>query len=315
MPPLVSVILPTYDRPVYLRRAVGSVIEQSYPNIELVIVDDCSPSRASESLQDIDLDSLSAYTLLRHETNKGQNAARNTGIDAATGDFIALLDDDDTWENEKLERQVRTFQESDDEVGVVYTGQKYIRDGSISGYSRSDASGDVTKYILAGGGIAPTSSVMVRSEIVEEAGPPDADCPAWTDREWYIRLSLHCTFEAIPEPLVRRSFDAPNQMSDEYELRRDVAYPYLVSKYRSLAAEYGLVCERMFLAATTRLVGLAAFQSGNYSDARRYLIRSILYSPIHKGYKMTLVYLFLSVGGKKFHDAARRAKSMYLSRK
>ena len=98
--PLVSVVLPTYDRPALVRKAVASVGAQTYPNVELLVVDDCSPTPVEQALEGLSLGPSIAVRVLRHEENRGGNAARNTGIRVAAGEYVAFLDDDDRWHPE-----------------------------------------------------------------------------------------------------------------------------------------------------------------------------------------------------------------------
>jgi glycosyltransferase involved in cell wall biosynthesis len=93
--PKVSIVIPTYNRPKKLIRAVESVIEQTYTDWELIVVDDSSDVDAEETIPDDD-----RIRYIQHECNKGAPAARNTGIDASNGEFIALLDDD-AWKSGK----------------------------------------------------------------------------------------------------------------------------------------------------------------------------------------------------------------------
>jgi hypothetical protein len=106
--PLVSVVVPTYDWPEKLRAAVESVAAQTYPNIELVVVDDCSPTLARSVLASAAPESLS-YTCIRHDENRRANAARNTGIRATDGDIVSFLDDDDRWDPAKTTVEVEAF--------------------------------------------------------------------------------------------------------------------------------------------------------------------------------------------------------------
>ena len=89
---LVSVVVPTYGRPDFLPDAVRSVVDQTYAPIELIVVDDCSPDPIEPVVDEIDTTGLRRTEVIRHRQNRGANAARNTGIEAATGDVIAFLD-------------------------------------------------------------------------------------------------------------------------------------------------------------------------------------------------------------------------------
>ncbi len=88
-------MIPTYGRPEFLEDAVRSVADQTYDPLELVVVDDCSPAPVETQFTEADLGELHNVRFLRHEENQGANAARNTGIRAGNGEFIAFLNDDD----------------------------------------------------------------------------------------------------------------------------------------------------------------------------------------------------------------------------
>jgi len=302
--PTVSVVIPTYDRPAYLRRAASSVNAQTYDDVELVVVDDCSEPPVREALADLPLDSIAAVTYLRHETNQGANAARNTGIEAASGKFVAFLDDDDWWERTKLERQVKRFRETAPEVGVVYTGTRYVNvhdDSSL--VTIPDLEGRVTRDVLVGGQLEEFSAAMVRASVIEEAGLPDERFPSWQDREWYLRLSRHCAFAVVPEPLTVRQMGHGGQIRDDYERKRDVSYPLFLEKHRPLASEYGPRVERLFVASLTRLLGRSAFKNGYYREAAYHLARSVRYSPFSLD---AYVYLLASLGGRRTHRLGQR---------
>lgn len=308
--PLVSVVIPTYDRPDRIRGAVESVLEQTYEPIEILVVDDHSPTPVVEHL-DGELsrtpDDGKRLQVIRHEENRGANAARNTGIREATGNYVAFLDDDDRWYPEKIERQVQTFARSSDSVGVVYTGVWNVDgDGRKTKKVVPSVSGKVTEQLLRGAAVAGSfSRVMVRSSVIEEAGLPDERFPSWQDREWYIRLSLHCEFEYVAEPLTVRVLAGHDQISGDFESKRDVTYPLFVEKHRELAAGYGPAVERRFIADRTKAVGTAGLMAGEYSDALRFLYKSIRLRPTDL---TSYLYLVLGIGGPVVFRAAQRVK-------
>lgn len=303
--PLVSVVVPTYNRPEPLRRAVESVRAQTYGNVELIVVDDCSPTPARQVLADVPTDGFDTR-YIRHAENRGANAARNNGIEAASGEFVAFLDDDDEWEPTKTERQVAAFEESGPDVGVVYNGMRVVypdREQVVT----STVDGNVTTDILAGRSLAPFSTVMVRASVIERAGLPDERFPSWQDREWYLRLSEHCLFESLPEPLTIRHKTRDDRIAQDFEAKRDVSYPLFLSKHRSLAAEYGWRIERRFVASRSESLGTAALRNGYYADARKYLCRAIRYYPFSK---TCYTHLLAALGGEYTYLPARKARQV-----
>lgn len=111
--PLVSVIIPTYNRGRLILNSVTSVLNQTYKNIELIVVDDCSTDNTIGILEKINDKRLK---FIRHPKNKGQNAARNTGIKASIGEYIAHHDSDDIWHLNKLEVQIKKLKDVNTDV-------------------------------------------------------------------------------------------------------------------------------------------------------------------------------------------------------
>lgn len=306
--PTVSVILPTYDRPDRLRDAIRSVTNQTYTDIELVVVDDHSDVPADTVVESSDTDGL-RITIHRHETNRGPNAARITGISQAEGQLLAFLDDDDRWLPTKLEKQVAVMRSSPD-IGVVYTGQQYLNEhGDVTGVSIPSAHGQVTKHILERGNVGPFSTLMVHKRAIEAAGLPDVRFPSFQDWEWAIRLSREVQFEPVREPLVVRLIHTDEQVTDQYERKRDVTYPLLIEKHRGLAASLGPLTERRFIAAVSASLASAALTAGAYADAVTFACRSIRFNPMSvTGY----LYLFAAVGGDHTYTVAKRASQLRL---
>lgn len=297
--PLVSVVLPTYDRPDQLRRAVDAVATQTYEPVELLVVDDHSPEPAAEALAEVDETAFAALRVMRHEENRGANAARTTGIRAATGEFLAFLDDDDRWAPTKLARQVDAFERGGPEVGVVYTGARYVYpEGERTIPARVE--GEVTDAILTGASVGEFSAAMVRASAIDLAGLPDERFPSWQDREWLLRLSRCCEFRAIPEPLTVRHWDHEGRIGSQYRRRKDVAFPLFVETHRALARERGL--EGPFVAALLETLVMDAARTGHYGEARGLALRAIRRQP-----SRVTPWLFLAAclgGGLTYRPAA-----------
>lgn len=289
--PKVSVVLPTYDRPERLREAVRSVGSQTYGNVELVVVDDHSPTPAAETLS-AELVDGTTVRIIRHKENKGANEARNTGIDAADGDFVAFLDDDDQWVPRKLARQVAAFDDADDEVGVVYTGTVYdygTYERTVLFSNRSDG----TEALLGGESFGQFSTLMVSAGVLAASGNLDTRFPSWQDRELLLRLSKHCKFKPVEEPLtVRRRVSDEQSITDNFEEKRDISYPLFLEKYRDLAASYGM--EQEFVASLSGKLGTCALKNGYYDDARKYLFKSLSHGPFDRS---RWIYALISLGG------------------
>ena len=124
--PLVTVIIPTYRRATLLARAIEHVRRQTYRNLEIIVVDDGSPDSTGDVVRtNAAQDSRIRY--VRHERNKGLPAARNTGIRAATGEYIAFIDDDDEWRADKIERQLRAMGDCDAVLCIALSNGRPLR--------------------------------------------------------------------------------------------------------------------------------------------------------------------------------------------
>lgn len=196
--PLVSVILPTYNRAATLRRAIDSVLGQSYANLELLIVDDGSTDdtpRLVETLCDPRLRYLP-------QENRGVAAARNLGLEQSKGRLIAFLDSDDAWMPEKLARQVAQMQAAPGRVGLLYTGLAVSHaDGRVETWTPK-ARGHVLPEILKSNVLHfGTSSTMIRAEAAEVVGGFDSTLPANEDHDYWARIARFYEFDFEPAPL------------------------------------------------------------------------------------------------------------------
>ena len=127
---LVTIITPSYNSAKLITLTINSVINQSYSAWELIIVDDCSTDNSCEIIQSF-IDSDSRIKLIKQDQNAGAAAARNTGIEHAKGQFIAFLDSDDYWHREKLEKQLKYFEQYD--VDVVFSEYYRFNSSGIIG--------------------------------------------------------------------------------------------------------------------------------------------------------------------------------------
>jgi glycosyltransferase involved in cell wall biosynthesis len=299
--PLVTAVIPSYGRPEFLEEAVRSVVEQTYEPLELVVVDDCSPDPVEPQLAETDLSRLRDVRFLRHEQNQGANAARNTGIRAAKGEFVAFLDDDDRWRPTKIARQIRVFDRAGPETGVVYTGLEFLDEtGKTIGTSLRNLRGSITRELLCGASVGSFTRLMIRTGLLKEIDYLDEELPGWQDRDLNIRLSRRCRYEPIAEPLAVHRRGAHDQIGDDYVGKRDVAYPRLVQKHRPIAAEFGPAVERRFLAVQTLSLALSAISNGQTWAARRHILSAIKHDPT---YWKLYVYLPLISNERVFKRA------------
>ncbi len=301
--PTVSVVIPTYDRPEMLVKAIRSVLDQTLSDVEIVVVDDGSPEAPTQVIDEFD----DRIVFHRFEENRGANVARSEGIKRSRGSYVAFLDDDDRWDEEKLERQVAAL-EANDAAGVCYTGQRLVSSDGETRRNTPSIAGDASKALLTDRYLITFSSLVVDRETIRKAGVPDPELPNLQDREWLLRLARHAEFVSIEEPLLSRRVGGHGQITDRYERLRDFAYPYIYRKHRGFATEFGWRYRFGFKASLLGWIGSLALYSGRYNEARRYLLASFVYWPFSTH---VLVRLLVSLGGEKCHSIIKLLRDRY----
>ncbi len=204
---LISVIIPTYNREKTILRAVQSVLDQTYQNFEIIIVDDCSSDKTVKIIKPL-LEKDMRIKLLLNEKNQGPNYSRNRGIKNSKGEYIALLDSDDEWLSEKLENQLQKFKNNSENVGLVYCGVAII---NVLNKSKEIISpkyrGNVLKNlsirnIITGGG----SGSLIKRKVFEKCGFFDEHESlrrgGSQDYEMWIRISQYFEFEYVNDVLL-----------------------------------------------------------------------------------------------------------------
>jgi glycosyltransferase involved in cell wall biosynthesis len=199
--PTVSVIIPTYNRAHMIGRALHSVLSQEFTDFEVIVVDDASTDDTEAVVRAIG-DPRIRY--IRERRNGGPNAARNRGMRAARGEFLAFLDSDDEWLPGKLEKQLARFAELPDSVGAVYTGVETIDDDGTVSHFVPEHRGRIHSSLLARNVLHGASqSIMIRRSVAQEAGEFDVRYPAIGDYDYWLRVSACCEIEAVPDVLAR----------------------------------------------------------------------------------------------------------------
>lgn len=187
---LVSVVITTYKRPSdILMRAVNSVLMQTYPHLECIVVNDAPEEHAlaaeiRKALQDIE-DARVRY--IEHERNLGSNTARNTGIAAAGGSFIAFLDDDDAWALDKLERQLEAFASHPD-AALVYGSIDMVKNGKTKHYGLQHPGVLPLPLLLEHNVIGSTSFPLMKTSVLKEVGSFDPEQKSSQDYELWLRI-------------------------------------------------------------------------------------------------------------------------------
>jgi glycosyltransferase involved in cell wall biosynthesis len=303
---LVSVVIPTKDRPEMLRRAVVSVLGQTYAPLELIVVDDGSAEPAREAIADLDPGTLERFIVRRHEDNQGGAAARNTGLREACGEYVAFLDDDDRWTPHKLEKQVAALREAGEDAGVCFTGNRQLdATGDTIDVHIRRTDGDVAERILYGNYVGTFSGILFRGALVETVGELDERFPAWQDCEYLVRLAQHTEFVAVPEPLVCRYIDHDDRISPGYDRKREAASLMFEECLREPALEHGV--ERRVRGSLQARIGRVAWLEGQFGEARSRYARAIRIYPYDRSF---WVFLLALSGGPYTMRLAKSAKTL-----
>jgi glycosyltransferase involved in cell wall biosynthesis len=265
--PLVSVVIPTYNRAAALTLALDSVHAQTHRPIEVVVVDDGSTDDTSEVIARWGLAHQAPDFVIECVTtpNQGAARARNEGIARARGTLIALLDSDDLWRPTKLARQAELLASSGPEVGMVYTGVAYVDAEGHEAIERPKHRGNALRAQLRQNVITGSmSGVVIRREVIEHAGGFDeGDLPMAHDYEWFIRVLSHTQVDYVDEVLVMVAMHGEDRLSNLVE---DLvhALDLIRRRHLELIAEQG-----MTLAYDLRTAWLCQFGLADQAAARR----------------------------------------------
>jgi len=205
----VSAVIPTHNRAGILPDALDSVWQQTYRPIEMIVIDDGSEDDTQAVVQQWaeKCKEDAAFTVRYiYQENKGANAARNKGIAAATGEYVAFLDSDDRWMPDKLAKQVAVFQK-ESALGDVYCGLYHI---DLKSNTRLDdaqvnyPSGWLLRSLLIHDVTTPTSCHVVKKDCFERVGFFDETLPARQDWDMWIRVASKYKIGYVPEVLVEQ---------------------------------------------------------------------------------------------------------------
>lgn len=251
----VSVVISTRNRPDWLRKALDSALSQTYPPMEIIVIDDASEDSHAYAGVDTLLDPKVRY--VRNEHPLGPGGARNAGIYLARGELVAFLDDDDEWLPEKLEKQVREFVQ-DPEVGAVYCHRKLRDTKTGSVYSPSNthfASGWILAEQLVVDHTGPTSTYVVRRDCLLNVGCFDTLLRGREDWDLTIRLSEHCKIGFVNEDLLIMNLHPGSHVSTHFD-NQIKAEKAMLQKYSSLRKRLGGTVDRRAKANHYAAIGM-----------------------------------------------------------
>jgi len=276
--PLVSVVIPNYNYGRYVREAVDSVLGQTYPAVEVIVVDDGSSDDSLPILQ-----SYGSKIKLVVQPNGGVHKARNRGIEESKGEFVAFLDADDVWEPTKLERQVERF--TNPRVGFVHCGMSYIDvDGKHLGSKTEGLRGSVLKQLILRdiGVVGPGSTSIVRKECFSRVGMFSPGFAPSEDFEFSVRVAAHYEFEFCPEPLVRYR---QHPVSASRDLSRfEKSSLAVIRRAFKIPGMEKASYKRKALGVAYRILAGTFYQAGKWHKALWYGLCALAWWPPEIGY-------------------------------
>jgi glycosyltransferase involved in cell wall biosynthesis len=282
-PPLVSVVIPVFNGAQFIAKAVASVRAQTVKDVEVLVVDDGSTDGTQTVLAELE---QTQGIIWFQQDHGGPARSRNRGIEAARGEFLALLDCDDVWLSDKLEAQLAILQ-AKPLVGVVHTDYEVVfEDGTVEERVRARESREPLVQAFAGGHVALPSTLLIRASVLHQVGALDPELYGSEDSEFAIRLYRATEFECVDRVLVKklqrghgyreRAFDERTHWEkvlasrERFLLRLEQLNPLTRAQRAALDREWA----NYFL-----WQGHVAEQEGRYRDARRMYRQAIGYEP------------------------------------
>ncbi len=272
MEKFVSVIIPTYNRSLLLRKAIDSVLNQTHGNLELVIVDDGSDDDTGD-LIDRFIKKSAARIVAVHQENKGPAAARNRGIAASSAEYIAFLDSDDWLHPDKIIRQLAVM-EGDDNCLISHTQEIWYRNGMVLNQKNKHRkeSGSIFHRCLDLCAVS-MSTVMLKKKLIEQVGIFDENLPCCEDYDYWLRVSAQFPFLLADEALTYKDGGRTDQVScihragmDRYRIQ---AIAKILESGKLSASQYRLALHE--LEKKCRIYGNGCIKHGRPEEGKKYL--------------------------------------------
>ena len=266
---MVSIVIPTYNRSQFLKKAVDSVLAQTFKGFELIIVDDGS---AGNTYHFISQYSDNRIRYVKQE-NKGPGAARNRGIEESRHDLIAFLDNDDWWDKEKLDIQFREMQQNSGYL-ISHTQEIWYKNGKLLNQKKKHKKqhGYIFDKCLPLCAVS-MSTAIVRKELFDRIGLFDEGMACCEDYDFWLRASINHKFLLIDEPLTLKDGGRPDQVSSIYATGID---KFRIQSILKLLRSNNLTSEQRKLATNElhkkcRIYGNGCLKHGKQEEGKRYL--------------------------------------------
>lgn len=292
----ISVVVPTYNRQKQIGRAIRSIINQTYSDWELIIVDDGSTDWTPEIVGQFD-DPRIRY---EYQNNSGANVARNNGIQIASGELISFLDSDDELLEHHLERVIELYRDSPDDCIGVATSYKSIDPDQKPGTSYTPDKLIRFDDVIDGNVVGSFSATTFEKKILVQLGGLDTKIPASQDYEFYLRaLSEGYNIRGTRDILLRKYESDDNISSNVVKKRK--AFRYLNEKHGDKLSP-SRVAEQHYM------LGHRYAESNEMKSARQEFLNALCERPLNGVY---LAHYIASLGGKNSFAVFRKMKSIW----
>ena len=275
MEPLVSVIIPNYNYARYLPQALDSVLAQTYPHVEIIVVDDGSTDETALVLCEYN----ERIRSFQHQ-REGVSVARNRGVQESHGQLIAFLDADDVWLPTKLERQVQRFLD-DPDLGLVHCGWEAIdKMGAASDSHLDGLEGWVAKELLLlrrPAVLVVGSGAVVTRNVFEEIGGFDARLSTSADWDFSYRVAIGWRVGFVPEVLLQYRLHGTNMHASIRVMEHDTLLAFSKA-FSSADKEIQQLRRRSYGNLHMMLAG-SFFRAGQKADFARHALKSLWLTP------------------------------------
>lgn len=277
MKPLVSAIIPNYNYAQYVAEAVESALDQTYESLEVIVVDDGSKDGSLEVLEKFG-DRIKVIT----KQNAGVSAARNTGVAASSGEYVAFLDADDAWLPEKIEKQLELFT-TVTSVGMVHTGVVEVDESGArlrddTNGMEGSVSGELLLFerpVILGGG----SGIVVSRKAFEEAGGFDTRLSTSADWDFFYRIASRFSVGFVPDALLRYRIHGTNMHGNIAAMEHD-----MLLSYDKAFADGPQADKRRCYGNLHKVLAGSYYRAGQYRDFIRHAIKCLSKTPDHFGH-------------------------------
>jgi glycosyltransferase involved in cell wall biosynthesis len=311
--PLVSVIIPTYNRAAYIKRCLESVLTQTYSNLEIIVIDDNSEDNTEEIIKNYN-DERIKY--IKRTGKRGVCQARNEAIKASKGEYIIFQDSDDVYLPQKIEKHLQSFKDKDnrEKIGAVHSAWWKLKENPNEKISFPVTIPDdkirlpLNKVSVKEGNILESLftfhnfisiQTMVKRKVLEETGLFDETLPRLEDWDLWIKIAEKYDFVYIDEPL-HLVYVTPSCRSSGFKEIADSSEMILKKHYNIIKHNKNILTALYFCIAHYSVLG------GNIKNGRKYYLKSFIQNP--SNFKYALFYL-LTLTGKKFYTSIMNLKN------